>query len=195
MSSGNLKIDTSWTLFLDRDGVINKRIIGGYVRTWEQFEFIPGVLDGLKILEGIFPKVFIVSNQQGIGKGIMTDQQVMAIHDLMLKAIKIAGGRIDKVYFCPSLKEENSIYRKPNIGMALSARKDFPGINFKKSVMAGDSVSDMIFGKKLRMLTVFLSTDKTEIKKSDNIIDLVYPDLISFAKDMEFRICNPKSTP
>jgi histidinol-phosphate phosphatase family protein len=185
MSSGNSKIDPSWTLFLDRDGVINKRIIEGYVRSWEQFEFMPGVQEALKILSNIFLKVIVVSNQQGIGKGIMTEREVIAVHEMMTKAIKDNGGRIDRVYFSPSLKEENSLYRKPNIGMALSARKDFPGIDFKKSVMVGDSESDMIFGRKLKMRTVLISTDKEEIKNIAELIDFVYPDLLSFAKNVE----------
>lgn len=181
MNSGDLKIDKTWSLFLDRDGVINKRIIGGYVSSWNQFVFLPGVLDAMKILSGSFGKILVVSNQQGIGKGLMTDEDVNIIHSRMAEEIKNSGGIINKTYFCPFLEEKNSILRKPNIGMALKARKEFPGINFKRSVMVGDSISDMIFGKRLNMKTVLLSSDISMIRKGAIVIDFVSDDLLSFA--------------
>jgi histidinol-phosphate phosphatase family protein len=184
MNSGNLKIDKTWSLFLDRDGVINKRIISGYVSSWDQFVFLPGVLDAMKILSGSFGKILVVSNQQGIGKGLMTDEDVRKIHLQMAEEIKNGGGIIDKTYYCPFTEMENSILRKPNIGMALKARKEFPGINFKKSVMVGDSISDMLFGKRLKMKTVLLSKDISLIRKGAKVIDFVYNDLLSFANDL-----------
>jgi histidinol-phosphate phosphatase family protein len=181
MSSGHLKIDQTWTLFLDRDGVINRRNLDGYIRSWNQFEFLPGVLDAMKLLAGRFGKIFVVSNQQGIGKGLMSDKDVTIIHSGMKQEVENAGGFITKTYYCPFLEAENSIMRKPNIGMALRARKDFPGINFKRSIMVGDSISDMLFGKRLKMKTVLLSQDISLIRKGADFIDFVFYDLISFA--------------
>jgi histidinol-phosphate phosphatase family protein len=188
MNSDHLKIDKTWSLFLDRDGVINKRIVGGYVRSWDQFEFLPAVLDALKLISGNFERIIVVSNQQGVGKGLMTDKDVEAIHERMAEEIRKAGGTIDKTYYCPFLEENKSILRKPNIGMALKARKEFPGINFKRSVMVGDSLSDMIFGKRLKMKTVLLSNDIALIRKGANVIDLVYDDLLSFAKSLTHQL-------
>ena len=190
MNSDHLKIDKTWSLFLDRDGVINKRIVGGYVRSWDQFEFLPAVLDALKLISGNFERIIVVSNQQGVGKGLMTDKDVEAIHERMSEEIRKAGGTIDKTYYCPFLEENKSILRKPNIGMALKARKEFPGINFKRSVMVGDSFSDMIFGKRLKMKTVLLSNDIALIRKGANVIDLVYDDLLSFAKSLTHQLIN-----
>jgi D-glycero-D-manno-heptose 1,7-bisphosphate phosphatase len=187
MNLSDLKIDAGWTLFLDRDGVINTRILGGYVRTWEQFEFIPGVLDALKILSSRFSRIIVVSNQQGIGKGLMTEEELADVHTRMTGEINRNGGRIDRIYHSPHLEEERSVRRKPNVGMALMARKDLPGINFKRSVMVGDSVSDMIFGKRLKMVTVFLSEDHAQVGKNHRCIDLVYTDLLSFAEDLTGR--------
>lgn len=184
MSSGHLKIDQTWTLFLDRDGVINRRNLDGYIRSWNQFEFLPGVLDAMKLLAGRFGKIFVVSNQQGIGKGFMTDEDVTVIHSRMIREIENTGGFINKTYFCPFLETEKSIMRKPNVGMALKARKDFPRINFKRSIMVGDSLSDMIFGRKLKMKTVFLSSDIILIRAGADLIDFVFPDLISFANEI-----------
>jgi D-glycero-D-manno-heptose 1,7-bisphosphate phosphatase len=179
-----LKIDTTWTLFLDRDGVINKRIEGDYIRSWEQFEFLPGVTEALKAFAAVFGKIIVVSNQQGVGKGLMTNKDVREIHDKMTSEILGHGGRIDRVYHSPFLERENSIHRKPNVGMALQARKDFPGIRFRRSVMSGDSISDMVFGKRLNMTTVFIGTKPELIRQGHEVIDFVYPDLLSFAKDL-----------
>ncbi len=175
-------IDKSWTLFLDRDGVINRRIVDGYVRRWEEFEFLPGVKDALEIFSGIFGRIIVVSNQQGIGKGLMTDKELAEVHARMIAEVEKAGGRIDGIYHCPFLEKDHSILRKPAVGMALKARKDFPEIHFKKSVMAGDSASDMLFGKRLRMYSVFLGDDKRLIRKAARTIDCVSTDLKSFSE-------------
>ena len=72
MNLQDLKIDRGWTLFLDRDGVINRRIVDDYVKSWDQFKFLPGVPDAIKRLAGVFGRIIVVSNQQGIGIGLMT---------------------------------------------------------------------------------------------------------------------------
>jgi D-glycero-D-manno-heptose 1,7-bisphosphate phosphatase len=180
----NLKIDTTWTLFLDRDGVINKRIEGDYIRSWEQFEFLAGVTEAFRIFSERFGRIIVVSNQQGIGKGLMTEEDVRKIHEKMIKEIKSRNGRIDKTYHSPFLDRENSFDRKPNVGMALKARKDFPEIRFKKAVMTGDSISDMIFGKRLKMITVFIGVDHKLIRQGREVIDFAYPDLLTFANDL-----------
>jgi D-glycero-D-manno-heptose 1,7-bisphosphate phosphatase len=178
-------IDKTWTLFLDRDGVINTRILGGYVHKWDQFEFIPGVLQALKILGDLFPRIVVVSNQQGIGKGLMSEQDLLMIHEKLIAEVKSNGGKIDRIYHSPSLESEQSVNRKPNVGMALMARKEFPEIRFKKSVMVGDSISDMVFGKKLKMKTAFLSDDLILARKHSRSIDLIFPDLLTFAESVK----------
>ena len=147
----NIPFDSNWTLFLDRDGVINKRIPGQYVRLWEEFEFLPGVLEALSLFQSIFGRIVIVTNQQGIGKDLMTEADLEAVHRQMLQEIHATGGRIDGVYHCPDLAYENSFCRKPNPGMAYQAKKDFPEIDFKRSLMAGNSLSDIQFGCRLGM--------------------------------------------
>lgn len=182
MNLRDLKIDSRWTLFLDRDGVINTRILGGYVQKWEQFEFLPGFLEAMKILTPEFSRIIVVSNQQGIGKGLMTEKELDILHRKMTAVIEQNGGRIDRIFHSPHLEMEDSLTRKPNVGMALMARKEFPGINFKRSVMVGDSITDMIFGKRMKMVTVFLSEDIIQTRKNHQSIDFVFPDLISFAE-------------
>jgi histidinol-phosphate phosphatase family protein len=173
----SLKINKDWALFLDRDGVINRRIPGDYVKRWEDFEFMPGTLEAMPLFAEIFGKIFVVTNQQGIGKGQMTENDLDAIHAKMLEAITKAGGRIDKIYHCPDLEKSGSLYRKPRIGMALRARKDFPEIKLKKALMAGDSISDMKFGKDAGMITAFISSDPGLAQKHPAIIDYLFDDL------------------
>ena len=182
MNLKDLKIDNTWTLFLDRDGVINRRIVDGYVKSWGQFQFNPGVKEALKEVSGLFGRIVVVSNQQGVGKGLMTNSEVEKVHQRMISEVEAAGGRIDAVFYCPALESEKSFNRKPNIGMALQARKRFPEIRFRQSIMAGDSLSDMVFGKRVGMKTVFLSSDLPHIRSGFRTINYVFPDLQSFAR-------------
>jgi len=175
----DLCIDKKWTLFLDRDGVINKKIEGDYVRTWSQFEFIDGVIEGLKILRQVFGKIIIVTNQRGVGLGLMTEDELCKIHENMQKILLKNNIFIDKIYYCPhNYEKEICDCRKPNIGLALQAKKDFPEIDFEKSVILGDSISDMQFGKNLGMITVFINPNNTCIP---DIADLHFKSLLEFA--------------
>lgn len=177
-------IDGSWTLFLDRDGVINRRIVDGYVKDWSSFEFLPGVTEALRKFSEVFGHIIVVSNQQGVGKGLMTEAEVNAIHKKMTESVRKEGGRIDAVFFSPHLESAHSIFRKPGIGMALRARKQFPGLKFKHSIMAGDSFSDMLFGKRAGMTTVFLSENKRLACRHPKVIDYRFLNLLSFAEKL-----------
>ena len=167
MTLKNLNINKNWTLFLDRDGVINKKIDNDYVKQWIEFEFIEGVLDALKFLNTVFGSIIVVTNQQGIGKKLYRKEDLEIIHKNMLYEIAYHGGKIDKVYFSPYLKSENHPYRKPGIGMALKAKEDISTINFKQSIMIGDSMSDMEFGRNAGMKTIYISEEITENDKID----------------------------
>jgi len=182
MSLKELCIDESWSLFLDRDGVINRRIVGDYVKSWEEFEFLPGVLDSLKLFDEKFLRILVVSNQQGVGKGLMTEEDVNRIHRKMLNEIDNSGGRVDMVYFSKYLEEQNHPMRKPNPGMALLAKREFNRIELEKSIMVGDSPSDMEFGKRVGMYTVFIGDRSTE--NNDSLVDFYFTDLQEFAKNL-----------
>ncbi len=147
-----------WTLFLDRDGVINRKLPGDYVKNWNEFEFLPRSLEAIKLFSQIFKYVIVVTNQQGIGKGVMVHEDLNDIHQKMCDAIINEGGYIDQVYYCPHLAIENPSCRKPNPGMAFQAAEDFDDIIFKQALMIGDSISDMQFGKQLNMYTILLET-------------------------------------
>jgi histidinol-phosphate phosphatase family protein len=173
------QINKSWTLFLDRDGVINRRPVDDYVKSWDEFEFLPGVLEALKTLSGIFGKIIVVTNQQGVGKGLMTIENLAVIHQKMIAEIENNGGRIDAVYFCPSLKDEPENCRKPGTAMAELAMKDFPELVLKKTIMAGDTESDMVFGRNAGMKTVFINTNKLALLSK--LVDAEYDNLLIFS--------------
>lgn len=173
--------DKTWTLFLDRDGVINIRPHNDYVKALSEFQFLDGVEESVASLSEVFGRIIVVTNQQGIGKGLMQTRDLDQIHEYMVEKLQKSGGRIDKVYYCGDLKNSGSFYRKPAIGMALNAIKDFPDIFLTKSVMVGDTLTDMIFGKRLKMVTVLIDSDMVLARKNPRLIDLRFHSLRDFA--------------
>lgn len=130
------------TLLLDRDGTINVRIVGDYVRNPRQLEFLPGILEEMPLWAQKFRHIIVVTNQRGVGKGVMTDADLAEVHKYLLACIQAAGGRIDAILTCTSVSDDDP-RRKPNPGMYHEARMLFPDI--KKAVMAGDSHYDRDF--------------------------------------------------
>jgi len=175
------QIETSWTLFLDRDGVLNYEKKEDYIRNWDEFHFYDGVPAAIASLNPLFGRIVIATNQKGIGKGLMTHEDLKGIHDPMLAAINIAGGKIDRVYYCPDLADD-SPNRKPQPGMAFMAKADFPEIDLSKSIMVGNRISDMKFGRNAGMHTVFLATTHPDTPFPDPFIDLRFNHLVEFAE-------------
>ncbi|MDQ2719578.1 MAG: HAD-IIIA family hydrolase [Bacteroidota bacterium] len=180
MKNFNLKnITSSWTLFIDRDGVVNDEKHLDYIHTWDEFKFYAGVKEAFKIFSERFGTIVMLTNQRGIAKGLTKLNDLHIIHKNMLQEIEEAGGRIDKIYFCADMEGPN---RKPNPGMGLQAIKDFPAINLSKSIMIGNTLSDMNFGRNLGIaINIFLPTTRKDVDVNDNTIDLVFDDLISVA--------------
>ena len=149
------------TLFLDRDGVINVKLDGQYVKNTEEFEFMIGAETAISKLSKIFNRILIVTNQQGIAKGIMTVQDLDLLHQHMLFELKKSGGAIDKVYYCPHLAFENCNCRKPNPGLIQQAIIDFPEIKIGNSYLIGDSDTDIIAGNMMGLITVKVDNEYT----------------------------------
>ena len=175
---------TKNALFLDRDGVLNRRIVDGYVTRPEDFEILPGVLEAMKIFAERFTRVFIVTNQQGVGKGLMTEDDLQRVHDFFLQQVAQAGGRVDRIYYCTALKSAHSFRRKPSIGMALQARRDFADVALKQSVMVGDMMSDMLFGRRAGMTTVLVGDEPLTATRYPHLVDYCYPTLLDYAKTL-----------
>jgi D-glycero-D-manno-heptose 1,7-bisphosphate phosphatase len=124
-------IDNSWTLFLDRDGVINEEKEESYIFHYGEFAFYAGALEAMRVFAGIFPRIVVVTNQRGVGKGLMTGEDLADIHAKMAADVALAGGRIDAIYYCDSLSDDHP-HRKPHTGIALAAHQDLPGIEFSR---------------------------------------------------------------
>jgi len=177
------RVDNSWTLFLDRDGVINNERVGNYVLHPSEFHFSPGVLEALPLLARRFGRIIVVSNQRGVGRGLMTREDLEAVHAFMRSRIEQAGGRIDAIYYCTE-KDDRCFFRKPNPGMALQAEKDFPELDLARTIMVGNKPSDMRFGRAAGTFTVFVTTTNAGQSFPHPDIDRLYPDLAAFAKDV-----------
>ena len=184
MTLKHLNIDKTWTLFLDRDGVINHEKHEDYIHSWDEFMFYDGVKEAFKIFAATFKYIIIVTNQKGVGKGVTKLENVLDIHKNMQSEIETAGGRIDKIYFCTDI-DSNSPNRKPNAGMGLQAIEHFPDIDTTKAIMIGNTISDMEFGRNLGIKTVFLPTTRPEVNLNDERIDAVYDSLFAFAKTLQ----------
>ena len=183
MTLSELKIDKGWTLFLDRDGVINLHYPNDYVKSWDEFYFLEGTLDAMTQLAKVFRRILIVTNQQGVGRGLMTHDDLEFIHDEMLKEVRKHGGRIHAIYSATELVANDvKQMRKPNIGMAKRAKKDFPEIDFAKSIIVGDSISDMEFGRNAGMITVFIGEPNKPTDEQKLLIDNYCESLSAFAE-------------
>lgn len=181
----NLKeVDKSWTLFLDRDGVINNERLGKYVLNWGEFEFSEGVLKALQILNDKVGHLIVITNQRGIGRKLMTEGDLTTIHNEMQKEIAASGGRIDGIYYCTEV-EKDCFYRKPNPGMALQALADFPQLDPQKCIMVGNKPSDMRFGRAAGVFTVFIASTNPDEPFPHPDVDARFPSLLAFAEALQ----------
>lgn len=142
-----------WCLFLDRDGVINRRLPGDYVRRWAQFEYIPGALKALCKLSKWAPHTVIVSNQQGVAKGLMSRSDLDDIHYRLVGEVQAAGGRIDDVLVCIHREDDRCDCRKPQPGLAAEWLTQHPDVMPAKSIMVGDAASDVLMARNLAAIT------------------------------------------
>lgn len=174
-----VRVDSGWTLFLDRDGVINERVFGGYILNYEDFTFKKGVLETAHELFGKFARVIVVTNQQCVSKGLISNDSLNLLHQKMVQDLHNVGARIDHVYAAIEGKNEAPFMRKPNSKMAELAQIEFPEIDFNKSIMVGDTDGDLNFGKNLGMKTVLIRSEEKISTEPDLELDEL-GDLIEF---------------
>lgn len=147
------------TVFLDRDGVLNEKMPEGeYVRSVRDLRVLPGVPGAIARLRRAGMRTIVVTNQRGMALGLYSAVDLEAIHTELQKAVALHGGRIDAFFHCPHDNHECDC-RKPLGGLFDRAVEQFPAIDVKTSVMIGDSLSDIEFGRRLGMLTVFIDSD------------------------------------
>ncbi len=144
-------------VFLDRDGVINRRAAEGeYITRWEDFQFLPGVAQAIWSLGQAGWSVIVVSNQRCVGRGLLTIDGLEGIHRKMQEELEQAGAKLDGIYYCPHDKELPCDCRKPSPGMLLSAAREHQ-IDLAASWMVGDSESDIEAGRRAGCRTVRIS--------------------------------------
>ena len=154
-------------IFLDRDGVINRLKKNDYIKKYSEFNFLPGVIDGIKYINKKNYLVIIITNQACIGKSIISEKTLNSIHDKMKKHLKSKkNAHIDDIYYSPYYKysnnnkyRKNEFDRKPNPGMLIKAIKKW-NVNTKKSLFLGDSVTDYRLSKKMRIKFYYKSNSK-----------------------------------
>lgn len=156
------------TVFLDRDGVVNEKMPeGSYVTCWAEFRFLPGVAEAIRKLNRAGLRVIVVSNQRGVALGLYTAADVEAMHASLQRILQSHGAHVDGFYFCPHDKLQCNC-RKPLPGLFELAVVQFPEISASSSVMIGDSLSDIEFGRRLGMRTVFIDGDAKHQKPGAN---------------------------
>ena len=169
------------TVFIDRDGVVNEKMPEGrYVTSWNEFQVLPGVVEAIRLLNQARLRVVVVSNQRGVALGLYSSDDVRAIHAEFERMLEAFGAHVDGIYFCPHDKTECNC-RKPLPGLFEQAAKDLPGISATSSVMIGDSASDIEFGRRLGMKTIFVEGDPERQKPgwtvARELADLTYSSL------------------
>ncbi len=143
-------------VFLDRDGVLNRKMPeGAYVCDWAQFQWLPGAREAIAGMKRAGLTVIVVSNQRGIALGRLTVAQLELIHGNMQMDLAEQGGSLDAIYYCPH-DVDACRCRKPEIGLFEQAFENFPQANAHNSVVIGDSLSDIQAGRRIGMKTIFI---------------------------------------
>jgi D-glycero-D-manno-heptose 1,7-bisphosphate phosphatase len=130
-----------FTVFLDRDGVINRNR-ADYVKEWSEFHFLPGARRAIAQLTQAGCRIFVITNQACVGKGLLARSALDEMHQRMLREIEGAGGRIEAVLYCPHRSDEGCRCRKPAPGLLFRAQDEY-GVDLRHSIVVGDSLTDM----------------------------------------------------
>ncbi|MFC1511179.1 D-glycero-alpha-D-manno-heptose-1,7-bisphosphate 7-phosphatase [Candidatus Margulisiibacteriota bacterium] len=152
-------------VFLDRDGVINKKIENGYVLKWAEFEFLPNIGEAIKLLNNRGIPVYLISNQSAVNRGCMSPDDLAAINQHMLRELAEKGAWIDDLFICPHRPDEHCDCRKPGTGLFEQAAAKHE-IDFAGSWFIGDSPSDMAAGQKAGCQTY-------QLKKDEKLVDVI----------------------
>jgi D-glycero-D-manno-heptose 1,7-bisphosphate phosphatase len=172
-------------VFLDRDGVINKYPGDKlYVTSLRKFKFLPNAKKGIVLLAERGFKIFVASNQAGVGRGIYSQRTLDIITAKMLVDIQKAGGRIDKVYYCTHRKDAGCPCRKPKPGLLKQAAREFK-FNLKDAYFIGDTTRDIFTAQAAGVKSIMVLTGKERLKNQKNWEaqpDLVFKDLLAAAK-------------
>lgn len=172
-------------VFLDRDGVINRNPGDKkYVTGWKKFRFLPGVKRAIAEFRRHNYKVFIVSNQAGVGKGIFTTKSLESISANMLEAIRKAGGDIEGIHYCIHRRQQNCGCRKPKAGLFRRVARRYR-INLKRTFFIGDTIRDVQAARNAGCRSIMVLSGKEKLKRRkdwQNKPDLVFSNLLKATK-------------
>lgn len=156
-------------LFLDRDGVINKRPPqADYIKTWDEFEFLPGSAEAIKILNSLGYKIYVISNQPGIARGVMTENDLKIIHKKMQQELKKLGAKIDGIYYCPHGWNDGCDCRKPKPGLLYKASRDH-FIDLTKTILIGDDKRDKDAGDIAGCKTILVNKRRNLLRIANSL--------------------------
>jgi len=171
-------------IFIDRDGTIAKDV--RYCSRPEDFEFLPAVLEGLRLLAKTDYKLIVITNQSGIARGYFTEVTLGKIHEIMKRSITEKGGRIDAIYYCPHHPNDKCDCRKPQIGLFKTAARDWD-INLTESYFIGDKYLDVKAANNCGCKAILIPSEYPELEEFhghngfDGKIDVVTPNFKSAA--------------
>jgi D-glycero-D-manno-heptose 1,7-bisphosphate phosphatase len=170
-------------VILDRDGVLNREADGGsYVREPSEFHWLPGALEGLAVLRRAGLRLTVVTNQSGVGRGLMSLEQLAAVHARMQQEASARGAALDAVLFCPHAPEADCSCRKPAPGLIREAIAR-SGIAAANSVVVGDDGRDLEAAARAGVAAALIRTGKgrrTEARLADDGVP-AYDDLLQLA--------------
>lgn len=165
-------------VFLDRDGVINKDS-PAYIKSWDEFEFLPGSLEAIQQLTLNHFEIIIITNQSAVNRKLITKDQLETMHRRLNKAVESKGGKIRGIYFCPHTPDEGCTCRKPNPGLIYRARQKYQ-IDPASSVMVGDSVKDIECARNAGCRYSILVKTGNGIEAEKILADkAIYPDFVA----------------
>jgi D-glycero-D-manno-heptose 1,7-bisphosphate phosphatase len=153
-------------VFLDRDGVINRKPREGeYIGDWGRFHLLPGAESAIAALNRSGRRVMVVSNQRGVALGLYTPADVEALHARLQQHLAAHGAHIDAFYFCPHDQDDSRCdCRKPKTGLFEQAFRDFPDASRANSIVIGDSLSDIEAAHNLDVPCIFIQGDPSTQK-------------------------------
>jgi D-glycero-D-manno-heptose 1,7-bisphosphate phosphatase len=161
---GTLEPRTIRFVFIDRDGVLNRKMPEGiYVSDWRQVEWLPGAEEAVARMNRARLTVILVTNQRGVALGLVTARQLEEIHSKMQSHLALHGAALDAIYYCPHDRDECDC-RKPETGLFVTALERYKEANEHNSLVIGDSISDIQAGKRLGMRTIFLRGEEARQK-------------------------------
>jgi len=169
----------SKAIFFDRDGVINERILGGYIRSWDEFRFLPDVSETLKEVKDRGYIAIIITNQRGVGLGLMTDTDLQELHKKMQQELLDRDGvKFDDIIICPDANNESG-RRKPSPAMLFEAQSKY-NIDMSASWMIGDTASDIEAGARAGAKTAFLLNEHDSPPENATICIASLKDIMTY---------------